>query len=42
MHCCISGIASRALRPTLGLIDPAHVMHMPKNIAAFSGFDVLW
>lgn len=36
-----TGIASRALRPTLGLIDPAHVMHMPKNIAAFSGFDVL-
>lgn len=36
------GIGNRALRPTLGIIDPNHVMTMPKNVAAFSGFDVLW
>ena len=39
---CISGIGSRALRPLLGIIDPLHVRHMPKNVASYSGFDVLW
>ena len=38
----IKGIANRALRPLLGIVDPLHVKHMPKNVAAFSGFDVLW
>ena len=30
------------MRPLLGIIDPLHMKHMPKNVAAFSGFDVLW
>ena len=37
-----TGIGSRALRPLLGIIDPRHVRHMPKNVATYSGFDVLW
>lgn len=31
------GIASRALRPLLGLVDPNHAKHMPERVAAFSG-----
>ena len=38
----IIGIANRALRPLLGIVDPLHVKHMPRNVAAYSGFDVLW
>lgn len=41
MYVC-TGIASRTLRPLLGIVDPLHVKHMPKNVAAYSGFDVLW
>lgn len=37
-----AGIANRALRPTLGLVDPLHMKHMPYNVTVFSGFDVLW
>ncbi|KAF3822513.1 hypothetical protein GH733_007887 [Mirounga leonina] len=37
-----TGIASRAIKPTLGLIDPLHTLHMPDRVVANSGFDVLW
>jgi len=36
-----TGIANRALKPTLGMVDPLHVLHMPSRVAANSGFDVL-
>jgi hydroxyacid-oxoacid transhydrogenase len=37
-----TGIGNRAIRPTIGLVDPLNVMTMPQNVTAFSGFDVLW
>ncbi|XP_018409721.1 PREDICTED: hydroxyacid-oxoacid transhydrogenase, mitochondrial isoform X1 [Nanorana parkeri] len=36
-----TGIASRAIKPTLGLIDPEHTLQMPERVVANSGFDVL-
>ncbi|KAG7524612.1 hydroxyacid-oxoacid transhydrogenase, mitochondrial [Solea senegalensis] len=36
-----TGIASRAIRPTLGIVDPDHTLSMPERVAANSGFDVL-
>ncbi|XP_069777458.1 hydroxyacid-oxoacid transhydrogenase, mitochondrial isoform X1 [Narcine bancroftii] len=36
-----TGIASRALKPFLGIVDPLHALHMPNRVAAYSGFDVL-
>ena len=36
-----TGIASRLMKPTLGLIDPINTASMPKPVAAASGFDVL-
>lgn len=35
-----SGIGNRAIRPTLGIVDPFHTLHMPARVAANSGFDV--
>jgi hydroxyacid-oxoacid transhydrogenase len=36
-----TGIAHRALRPVLGILDPDNTRTMPKMIAASSGLDVL-
>jgi hydroxyacid-oxoacid transhydrogenase len=36
-----TGIASRLLRPTLGLVDPDNTRTLPSQVAAASGLDVL-
>lgn len=36
-----TGIAHRALRPVMGIIDPINTRTMPPMVAACSGFDVL-
>ena len=36
-----TGIAHRALRPVMGIIDPDNTRSMPPMVAACSGFDVL-
>jgi hydroxyacid-oxoacid transhydrogenase len=36
-----TGIANRALKPTLGLIDPENTKTMPAMVATSTGFDVL-
>jgi hydroxyacid-oxoacid transhydrogenase len=36
-----TGIVSRHLRPTLGLVDPTCTATLPANVVAASGFDVL-
>lgn len=36
-----TGIASRAIKPTLGIVDPEHTLSMPERVAANSSFDVL-
>ena len=36
-----TGIGNRALKPTLGVIDPINMETMPKQVAIASGFDVL-
>jgi hydroxyacid-oxoacid transhydrogenase len=36
-----TGIASRRLKPTLGLLDPEHTRTMPPAVAASTGLDIL-
>jgi len=36
-----TGISSRYLRPTLGLLDPEHTRTLPPAVAASSGLDIL-
>jgi hydroxyacid-oxoacid transhydrogenase len=36
-----TGIASRSLKPSLGLLDPENTRTMPANVAAASGLDIL-
>jgi len=36
-----TGIAHRALKPTLGLVDPLNTRSMPSAVHASSGLDVL-
>jgi hydroxyacid-oxoacid transhydrogenase len=36
-----TGIASRRLKPTLGILDPENTQTMPSQVAASSGLDVL-
>src|SRR3984885_8778474 len=36
-----TGIASRRLKPTLGLLDPENTRSMPREVAASSGLDIL-
>ena len=38
----LTGIANRAIRPMLGIVDPLHTLHMPERLTANSGYDVLW
>ncbi len=40
-HKVKTGIASKRLRPSMALIDPATTYTLPKNVVASSGFDVL-
>jgi len=36
-----TGIASRRLKPTLGMLDPENTLTMPPEVAASSGLDIL-
>src|SRR2546422_5675377 len=36
-----TGIASRRLKPTLGLLDPDNTRTMPSQVAASTGLDIL-
>ena len=36
-----TGIANRRLKPTLGIVDPANTISLPREVACYSGLDVL-
>ncbi|XP_066600883.1 probable hydroxyacid-oxoacid transhydrogenase, mitochondrial [Prorops nasuta] len=36
-----TGISSRALRPTFGIVDPEHTLTLPERVCAYTGFDIL-
>jgi len=36
-----TGITSRAIKPTLGILDPLHLLTAPERVTAYSGIDVL-
>lgn len=36
-----TGIANRALRPILGIVDPEHLVTMPERVTCYTGIDVL-
>uniref|UniRef100_A0A915E8Y4 hydroxyacid-oxoacid transhydrogenase n=1 Tax=Ditylenchus dipsaci TaxID=166011 RepID=A0A915E8Y4_9BILA len=40
-HQCKTGIRLRCIKPLLAIIDPLNVSSMPRNVAIYSGFDVL-
>ena len=45
LYICLSistGMGCKQLKPLLGLVDPFHAKYMPKNVAAYTGLDVLW
>ena len=41
-HYLRAGIANRAIRPMLGIVDPLHTRHMPERVTVNTGFDVFW
>uniref|UniRef100_A0A915C3I7 hydroxyacid-oxoacid transhydrogenase n=1 Tax=Parascaris univalens TaxID=6257 RepID=A0A915C3I7_PARUN len=40
-HKCKTAFRHRCLKPLLAIIDPLNVISMPRNVAIYSGFDVL-
>nr|CDJ98032.1 unnamed protein product [Haemonchus contortus] len=40
-HRCKSGIRQRCIKPLLAIVDPENIKSMPRNVAIYSGFDVL-
>ncbi|KAF8372001.1 hphd-1 [Pristionchus pacificus] len=40
-HNCKTAIRLRCLKPLLAIVDPLNVMSLPRNVAIYSGFDVL-
>ncbi|KAJ1357699.1 Hydroxyacid-oxoacid transhydrogenase, mitochondrial [Parelaphostrongylus tenuis] len=38
---CKSGIRQRCIKPLLAIVDPENIKSMPRNVAIYSGFDVL-